>query len=108
MLIQAVERRRRETINEGINEIAKIVPHGEKNKGSILQAAVNYILQLKGAHDAKLENHTLEKVLLEQAVTSLSESNSTLQKEIHKSRLENDILSQRIQIFEKDRREDTK
>lgn len=38
-----VERRRRETINEGINELAKVVPGSEKNKGAILQAAVEYI-----------------------------------------------------------------
>jgi len=30
-----VERRRRETINEGITELARIVPGSEKNKGSI-------------------------------------------------------------------------
>ncbi|KKY19185.1 putative hlh dna binding protein [Phaeomoniella chlamydospora] len=41
-----VERRRRETINDGINEIAKIVPGCEKNKGSILQRAVSYINEL--------------------------------------------------------------
>ena len=41
-----MERRRRETINDGINEIAKIVPGCEKNKGSILQRAVSYIGEL--------------------------------------------------------------
>ena len=96
-----MERRRRETINEGINEIAKIVPNCEKNKGSILQSAVTYIIQLKSAHDAKLENHTMEKVVLEQAVSSLSSSNEALKKEIQKAWQENETLKRRIEALEK-------
>jgi hypothetical protein len=46
-LVPKVERRRRETINEGINEIAKIVPGCEKNKGSILARAVQFITHRK-------------------------------------------------------------
>ncbi|KIW27462.1 uncharacterized protein PV07_07196 [Cladophialophora immunda] len=38
-----VERRRREVINEGIENIAKIVPGTEKNKGAILQRSYEYI-----------------------------------------------------------------
>ncbi|KAE9973145.1 hypothetical protein EG328_004598 [Venturia inaequalis] len=67
-----VERRRRETINEGINELAKIVPGCEKNKGSILQRAVQYIGQLKDAEGTNLEKWTLEKLLLDQAINELS------------------------------------
>ena len=69
-----VERRRRETINEGINEIAKIVPGCEKNKGSILQRAVQYIGQLKEAETTNLEKWTLEKLLLDQAINELSQT----------------------------------
>ena len=69
-----VERRRRETINEGINELAKIVPGCEKNKGSILQRAVQFITQLKENETQNIEKWTLEKLLTEQAITELSSS----------------------------------
>ncbi|KAF1811023.1 hypothetical protein P152DRAFT_364931, partial [Eremomyces bilateralis CBS 781.70] len=67
-----VERRRRETINEGINELSKIVPGCEKNKGSILQRAVQYIQQLRDAEQQNIEKWTLEKLLTEQALAELS------------------------------------
>jgi len=70
-----VERRRREAINEGINELSKIVPGCEKNKGSILQRAVQYIGQLKENEQANIEKWTLEKLLLDQAVSELSAQN---------------------------------
>ncbi|KAH8169693.1 helix-loop-helix DNA-binding domain-containing protein [Sarocladium implicatum] len=76
-----VERRRRETINEGINELAKIVPGCEKNKGSILQRAVNFISQLKENEQQNIEKWTLEKLLTEQAITELSASNDKLKGE---------------------------
>ncbi|KAF2671902.1 hypothetical protein BT63DRAFT_357172, partial [Microthyrium microscopicum] len=67
-----VERRRREAINEGINELSKIVPGCEKNKGSILQRAVQYIGQLKENEQQNIEKWTLEKLLLDQAITELT------------------------------------
>ncbi|OAA38597.1 Helix-loop-helix protein that binds the motif CACRTG [Metarhizium rileyi] len=76
-----VERRRRETINEGINELAKIVPGCEKNKGSILQRAVSFISQLKENEQQNIEKWTLEKLLTEQAITELSASNDKLKQE---------------------------
>ncbi|KAH7037750.1 uncharacterized protein B0I36DRAFT_345822 [Microdochium trichocladiopsis] len=76
-----VERRRRETINEGINELAKIVPGCEKNKGSILQRAVAYITQLRENEAQNLEKWTLEKLLTEQAIEELSSSNDKLKQE---------------------------
>jgi len=66
-----VERRRRDTINQGINELAKIVPGCEKNKGSILQRAVQYIQQLKENEAANIEKWTLEKLLTDQAIQDL-------------------------------------
>jgi hypothetical protein len=77
----AVERRRRETINEGINELAKIVPGCEKNKGSILQKAVQFILTLKQNETSNIEKWTLEKLLTEQAIGELSQSNEKLKTE---------------------------
>ncbi|KAI0971181.1 hypothetical protein F4678DRAFT_96129 [Xylaria arbuscula] len=80
-----VERRRRETINEGINELAKIVPGCEKNKGSILQRAVAYIIQLKTNEAQNIEKWTLEKLLTEQAIQELSTSNDKLKKECERA-----------------------
>lgn len=69
-----MERRRRETINEGINELSKIVPGCEKNKGSILARAVQFITQLKENESQNIEKWTLEKLLTEQAIAELSSS----------------------------------
>ncbi|TGZ76473.1 hypothetical protein EX30DRAFT_312406 [Ascodesmis nigricans] len=80
-----VERRRRETINEGINELAKIVPNCEKNKGSILQRAVQYIMQLKEAETTNIEKWTLEKLLTEQAIQELSQANEKLKLECERA-----------------------
>lgn len=44
-----VERRRREVINEGIENIAKMIPGNEKNKGAILQRTCQYIQQMQDA-----------------------------------------------------------
>lgn len=77
-----MERRRRETINEGINELAKIVPGCEKNKGSILQRAVQFITQLKENESQNIEKWTLEKLLTEQAIQELSQSNDKLKQEV--------------------------
>lgn len=82
---QTVERRRRETINEGINELAKIVPGCEKNKGSILQRAVNFIVQLKDNEAQNIEKWTLEKLLTEQAIAELSATNDKLKSELERA-----------------------
>ncbi|KAI1330393.1 hypothetical protein F5Y16DRAFT_16385 [Xylariaceae sp. FL0255] len=80
-----VERRRRETINEGINELAKIVPNCEKNKGSILAKAVTFIQQLKENEAQNIEKWTLEKLLTEQALNELSVANEKMKKECERS-----------------------
>ncbi|KAI0480326.1 hypothetical protein GGR56DRAFT_266137 [Xylariaceae sp. FL0804] len=80
-----VERRRRETINEGINELAKIVPGCEKNKGSILARAVQFITQLKENEAANIEKWTLEKLLTEQALQELSHSNEKIKRECERA-----------------------
>ena len=70
-LTSAVERRRRETINEGINELAKIVPGSEKNKGSILQGAVTYINELRAKESLVEEKKAMEKSVMDQALQDL-------------------------------------
>ena len=84
-MISIVERRRRETINEGINELAKIVPGCEKNKGSILQRAVSFISQLKENEQQNIEKWTLEKLLTEQAIAELSSSCDKLKAECQRA-----------------------
>lgn len=83
-----VERRRRETINEGINELAKIVPGCEKNKGSILQRGVEYITQLKNNETHNIEKWTLEKLLTDQAIGELSSSVDRLKDELQRTHRE--------------------
>ena len=68
-----VERRRRGNINEGINELGRIVPNGsgEKAKGAILSRAVQYIHHLKENEARNIETWTLEKLLMDQAMGDL-------------------------------------
>jgi bHLH factor len=87
-----VERRRREAINEGINELSKIVPGCEKNKGSILQRAVQYIGQLKENEQQNIEKWTLEKLLLDQAITELSSTAERLKNDSKFYQRERDIF----------------
>lgn len=83
--ISPVERRRRETINEGINELSKIVPGCEKNKGSILARAVQFITQLKENETQNIEKWTLEKMLTEEAIKELSSSCDKLKNECQRA-----------------------
>ncbi|KTW31541.1 hypothetical protein T552_00183 [Pneumocystis carinii B80] len=76
-----VERRRRETINESISELSRIVPGCEKNKGKILERTVSYIQQLKENEANNIEKWTLEKLLTDQAISELSATNQKLKAE---------------------------
>ena|SRR5271163_3920375 len=80
-----VERRRRETINDGINQLAKIIPASEKNKGSILAKAVNYINQLKQNESQYIEKWTLEKLFMEQGMEELRKTNEQLKMNLEKA-----------------------
>lgn len=84
-----VERRRRETINEGINELGKIVPGAERNKGSILQSAVMYITDLKERQADMEQKNNLEKMMFEQAIAEMSASGDKLKAE--NRRLEEEV-----------------
>jgi len=68
-----VERRRRGNINEGINELGRLVPNGsgEKAKGAILSRAVQYIHHLKENEARNIEKWTLEKLLMDQVMGDL-------------------------------------
>ncbi|KAG0222489.1 hypothetical protein B0O80DRAFT_494423 [Mortierella sp. GBAus27b] len=100
-----VERRRRETINEGINDIARMVPNSDKNKGSVLRQAVKYIQmivteneQMQGDTDAlvttkfELEKAVLEKNVAEAAYQSLNVQHDQLKREYEELRKKMDEL----------------
>ncbi|KAG9068825.1 basic helix-loop-helix protein [Linnemannia hyalina] len=50
-----VERRRRENINHGINDLAAVIPNSDKNKGAILRQAVEYIQTIQEAQVKMME-----------------------------------------------------
>ena len=86
-----VERKRREIINDSINNLARIVPCQDKNKGSILQHAVQYIQQLKDKEAANIEKWTLEKLLTDQAISELTRHNEVLKADAERWRAEADV-----------------
>ena len=61
------------------------MPGCEKNKGSILQRAVQYIQQLKENEAQNIEKWTLEKLLTEQAIAELTTSNDKLKQECERA-----------------------
>lgn len=77
-----VERRRRETINKGIDDLGKVVPDCDKHKGQILQRAVDYIKALKEKEETLMKQLTLEKLISEQSVNELSSTNKSLKAEL--------------------------
>ena len=95
-LTVAVERRRREAINEGINALAMMVPNCEKNKGSILQRAVTYINELRAQVAQNGQNKSMEKAVLDQAVQELTSVNSSLQEQLRSTIEENERLKKTI------------
>ncbi|KAJ3322576.1 hypothetical protein HDV06_002953 [Boothiomyces sp. JEL0866] len=81
-----VERRRRENINAGIQELAELIPGQEKNKGRILQRAVQYIHELKQQDSANMEKWSLEKMLYEQTIQDYLAQVEALKQENHRLR----------------------
>lgn len=69
-----VERRRREVINEGIENIAKMIPSTDKNKGAVLQNACRYISELQ----AKIQSFDNERNVFEITQQELTRRNETL------------------------------
>lgn len=82
-----VERRRREAINKGINDLAAIVPNCEKAKNSVLNRAVEYILELQNVQQ---QYYTLER------------HHEALQKECRRAWTEVDIWKNAAQKEESD------
>ncbi|KAI9499816.1 basic helix-loop-helix protein [Coemansia spiralis] len=67
-----VERRRREVINKGIDQLAELIPGSEKNKGQIIAQAVQYISRLRATEEKNIEKWTIEKLLADQAIAELT------------------------------------
>lgn len=61
------------------------MPGCEKNKGSILARAVQFITQLKENETQNIEKWTLEKLLTEQAIAELSSSCDKLKSECQRA-----------------------
>lgn len=80
-----VERRRRVNINQAIDELASVLPTQETNKATILKRAAEYIRRLKENENNNIEKWTLEKLITDQAVNELSNSNEKLKIELEKA-----------------------
>jgi ABC-type phosphate transport system auxiliary subunit len=77
-----VERRRRENINHGINDLAAVIPNSDKNKGQILRQAVQYIQTIQEAQVKMLEeaqNVEAVKFEREQALVAKNLAQAELQ-----------------------------
>ncbi|OJJ48274.1 hypothetical protein ASPZODRAFT_150542 [Penicilliopsis zonata CBS 506.65] len=79
-----VERRRREAINEGINQIARLVPNCDKNKGAILQRAIEYICQLHEEKKNMTERWEQSNMTTTHAINEISAQNSKLKAEVNR------------------------
>ncbi|PIS56305.1 hypothetical protein CJI97_001553 [Candidozyma auris] len=91
-----VERRRRDSINAGIKELAALIPTPDTNKAQILQRAVEFIKRLKENENNNIEKWTLEKLLTEQAVSELNASNEKLKAELERAYREIDSLRRQL------------
>lgn len=80
-----VERRRRQTINAGIKELAALLPSPETNKSQIIQRAIEFIKRLKESEKNNVEKWTLEKLLNDQALHELTATNEKLKSELEKA-----------------------
>ncbi|KAF9484201.1 hypothetical protein BDN70DRAFT_903818 [Pholiota conissans] len=96
-----VERRRRGNINEGINELGRIVPSGsgEKAKGAILSRAVQYIHHLKENEARNIEKWTLEKLLMDQAMGDLQAQLEEIKRLWEEERMARTRLEAEIEVL---------
>ncbi|KAK7012427.1 psilocybin cluster transcription regulator [Favolaschia claudopus] len=96
-----VERRRRGNINEGINELARIIPCGaeEKAKSAILSRAVQYIHHLKENEARNIEKWTLEKLLMDHATRDLHLQLDSIRKLAEDERVQHQKLKQEVDLL---------
>lgn len=96
-----MERRRRGNINEGINELARIVPNstGEKAKGAILSRSVQYIHHLKENEARNIEKWTLEKLLMDQAMGDLQSQLEEVKRLWDEERTKRETLEKEMELL---------
>ncbi|KZT66770.1 hypothetical protein DAEQUDRAFT_729901 [Daedalea quercina L-15889] len=96
-----VERRRRGNINEGINELGRIVPNGsgEKAKGAILSRAVQYIHHLKENEARNIEKWTLEKLLMDQAMGDLQAQLEEMRRMWEEERIARERIQSELEVL---------
>ncbi|KAF9209062.1 hypothetical protein BGZ49_006471 [Haplosporangium sp. Z 27] len=96
-----VERRRRENINAGINDLAAVIPNPDKNKGAILRQAVKFIQAIQEAHQKALaDNKALTDIQFERE-RALLEKNLA-QSQLHALIEENDKLKRDYESLQKE------
>lgn len=82
-----VERRRREVINTGISDLARMVPNcGDCGKGGIIQRAIQYIQHLKEAESRNAERWSMNKVLADQTIAELTAALEVYKAEVEQLR----------------------
>jgi bHLH factor len=90
-----VERKRRETINDGINTLAALIQkeytQPERNKGAILRKAASYIEKLKENETIHTERYTLDKLLSDQTIADLQSKVEKMKQECERAWREVDI-----------------
>ncbi|SCW00774.1 LAFE_0C11694g1_1 [Lachancea fermentati] len=91
-----VERRRRENINTAINKLSDLLPVKESSKATVLARAAEYIQKLKDTENANIEKWTLQKLLSEQQVSTLTKANESLQLELGNAFKQIDILKRQL------------
>lgn len=96
-----VERRRRGNINEGITELGRIVPNGsgDKAKGAILSRAVQYIHHLKENEARNIEKWTLEKLLMDQAMTDLQSQLEEARNALQEESTKREMLEKELEVL---------
>lgn len=78
---KAVERKRRDCINDNINLLGELVPGPEKNKGGILSRVVAHIQGLREANSHLKENHEKKSQQLHSTIQELSRTLRDLEEE---------------------------
>lgn len=81
---QTVERRRRESINEGINQLARLVPNCDKNKGAILQRTIEYIAHLNDEKKTMAGRLEQNNMTLDHAIADIYAQNTKLKAEVNR------------------------
>lgn len=92
-----VERRRRENINIALRELQEVVPTTHSNKAQVIRKAVEHIQKLKENEENLVNKWTLEKIITDQAINELANSNDKLKLELGKAYRE---IEHRKNIFE--------